>query len=334
MADRAGVSRTTASFVLNERADEMRIATATQERVRRAARELEYRPDLLARSLSTGLSRTVALLSDTVATEGYAGRLIEGCVAAAIDHGNMLFVAEFGGDTKLLSGLVDDFVDRAVDGFVCASTYGRHIELPAALLAQPLLLANCTNGGAGIPAVLADDRGAGRAVATLLLEHGHRDGILLVGETPATLRAAAERRAGIEEALAESGQSLAGHVECRWWPESAFEATRAFLDGGERPTALICLNDRVALGAYQALASAGLQVPGAVSVASFDDSVLASWLQPALTSAAIPYRQMGRAVVDQLMAPPEQRTGALLPMPLRERDSVAAPPRRVRRPRT
>ena len=68
----------------------MRISDAASERVRRAARELDYRPNLAARSLKTHLSRTVALLSDEVATDGYAGRIIEGSLEGAVASGHML----------------------------------------------------------------------------------------------------------------------------------------------------------------------------------------------------------------------------------------------------
>ncbi|MGI8514059.1 MAG: substrate-binding domain-containing protein [Acidimicrobiia bacterium] len=85
----------------------------------------------------------------------------------------------------------------------------------------------------------------------------------------------------------------------------------------------MCLNDRVALGAYQALADAGLPVPEAVSVISFDDSVLASWLQPGVTSIGIRHYEIGKWAVELLLSaqPPAIRW---LPMPLRKRGSVAS----------
>ena len=72
---------------------------------------------------------------------------------------------------------------------------------------------------------------------------------------------------------------------------------RARSAGGLRPKALVCLNDRIALGTYQALAEAGLRVPDDVSVVSFDDSELASWLRPALSTIALPEFEMGRLAV-------------------------------------
>lgn len=87
-------------------------------------------------------------------------------------------------------------------------------------------------------------------------------------------------------------------------------------------SALICLNDRVALGAYQALAEAGLRIPAVVSVVSFDDSELATWLRPQLTSVAIPHLEIGRRAVELLLTPSPTPGVVRLPMPLRERESV------------
>jgi len=322
VAVRAGVSRTTASFVLNGR-DEMRISDAASERVRRAARELDYRPNLAARSLKTHLSRTVALLSDEVATDGYAGRIIEGSLEGAVASDHMLFIGEFGGHRHLEDQLIADFLSRQVDGFVLASTYTRLVDLPAGLSDQRLVLANCLSRGATRAAVIPDALAAGHTAAEYLLSRGHASGIYLVGETPNDLIGARDRRQGINDALGLEGVELAGQIVCKWWPESAFEAVRAFLVEGHRPHALICLNDRVALGAYQALADAGLPVPEAVSVISFDDSVLASWLQPGVTSIGIPHYEIGKWAVELLLSaqPPAIHW---LPMPLRERGSVAS----------
>ena len=92
VADRAGTSRTTAHYVLTGRDREMRIAEETRRRVLRAANELRYRPNLMARGLRTNVTRTVALVTDAVASEAYAGGLVSGALAAAAERGYLLFV--------------------------------------------------------------------------------------------------------------------------------------------------------------------------------------------------------------------------------------------------
>lgn len=103
--------------------------------------------------------------------------------------------------------------------------------------------------------------------------------------------------------------------------------------GQGRPRALVCFNDHLALGAYQALAEAGLRVPDDVSVIAFDDIPLAAWLRPGLTTVALPHRELGRAAIDLLCDLVDGDIGAgmdgplRLPMPVRHRESVG-PPRR------
>ena len=106
VAQLAGVSRTTASFVMTGRRD-MRISTDAEQRVLRAARELNYRPSLLARSLRTNQSQTLGLISDVVATEIFAGELVRGSLATALLRSHLLFIGETQGDPKVEKQVID-----------------------------------------------------------------------------------------------------------------------------------------------------------------------------------------------------------------------------------
>lgn len=324
VAHRAGVSPTTASFVLAGRED-MRISEDARLRVRRAAAELDYRPNLTARSLRTKVTRTVALVSDTIATRQYGGAMVYGSLTAALEEEHLLFVTETGGDPDVESRLIEDLLGRQVDGFLYASMFTRQVRLPKALKGHPVVLLNCTSRDAAVPTVLPDERGGGRSAVRVLLEHGHREGIVLLGESPAGVYAARERLAGIQEALTAAGSKVAAHVQCSWWPAPAYEAVRSTLRHGAVPRALICLNDRIAFGAYQALQEAGAIVPDDVSVISFDGSDLAGWLRPELTSVALPHFELGRRAVRLLLAPEPVEGVEEVPMPVRERASVAPP---------
>ena len=134
---------------------------------------------------------------------------------------------------------------------------------------------------------------------------------------------------------------MAGAVACPdWQPELGYSATRQLLERAT-PSALICFNDRLAFGAYQALADAGLEVPTDVSIVSFDDDVLASWVKPQLTTVALPHYDLGRAAIEVLLDrgqgqhPDGQPPILRIPMPLRERESVrSVTGSRRRRPTT
>ena len=129
--------------------------------------------------------------------------------------------------------------------------------------------------------------------------------------------------------MTAAGISWAGAYWClEWEPADGYRAVEALL-AAARPKALICFNDRLALGAYQALNDQGLQVPADVSVVSFDDDPIASWLKPQLTTLAIPHYELGRRAIDVLFGdgdrPQAPGEPALyrVPMPLRQRASVA-----------
>ena len=324
VANRAGVSRTTASFVMTGRRD-MRISDEAEQRVLRAARELDYRPNLLARSLRTNLSQTIGLISDVVASEPFAGQMIRSSLVTGLRHEHLLFVGETQGDPEVEEQLVRSMLDRGVGGFIYAALFTREVKPSALLRAQPLVLLNCVTKQRNTPAVIPDEHGGGRTAARVLVEAGHRDGIYLVGETPDHVVAGHDRLAGIVAELAAAGIELAGAVNCQWWPDPAFVATDELLSGGVRPTAFICVNDRVAMGVYQACAAHGLVIPDDVSVVSFDDSDLAVWSRPQLTSVSIPHLELGRRATELLLAPEETSRIHEVPMPLAARQSVAPP---------
>jgi LacI family transcriptional regulator len=325
VAQRAGVSRSTASFVLAGRHLDMRISEDARQRVLRAAQELDYRPNLMARSLRTKVTRTIALVSDTIASDPYAGRAIHGSLAAAVAHGHLLFIGETEGDPVIEEKLISDFLDRQVDAFVYASMFTRYVRVPKLLRGRSVVLLNCLTRAAqtGYHAVIPDEAAAGVTAARTVTDAGHREGVYLAGTPGRHVFAGRERLAGIRDGLGAAGVKLAGTIDCDWWPDSAYDAVSRALAAGPRPRVLICLNDRIALGAYQALRGAGLVIPDDVSVLSFDDSDLAAWLRPQLTSISLPHYQLGRRAVDLLLGPATEPAVLRLPMPVRLRASVA-----------
>lgn len=322
VAERARVSSTTASLVLGGR--DVRVTEQTRQRVLRAARELDYRPNLTARSLRTHVSSTIGLVADTIVTGQYGGEMIRGSLTAALEHGHRLLVCEYEGDPGLEPLLIEDLVARQVDGLLYTTASHDRVELPSSLDGQRVVLVNCESD-TSFPSVVPDEVAGGRAAARLLTQAGHREGIVLVGETLASKLPAIRRLEGITAGLAEVGTAPTEQLDCLWWPEAAFDIVTETLAGGLRPRALICLNDRIALGTYQALAEAGLRVPEDISVVSFDDSELASWLRPALSTIALPEFEMGRLAVDLLLGDDLGSGVVLVPMPVRERGSVAPP---------
>jgi LacI family transcriptional regulator len=326
VAQRAGVAPSTASAVLNGREVEARIAPATQERVRAAAEELGYRPNLAARNLRSHTSRIVGLVSDAIAAEPYAGEMVRGAYASALTHDRLLVIAETDGSRTVEDDLVRGMMDRQIDGLVYGCLATRKVALSAAARELPVVLLNCVADPLPGPAVVPDEVGGGREAARGLLAAGHRDGIYVIGRRYRDVFAGRQRLRGIRAELAAAGCAPAGLVDCEWTPEDGRAAVAGLL-ARTRPRALICLNDRIALGAYQAIHQAGLRVPWDVSVVAFDDSVMAGWLQPGLSSVALPHYDMGRLATDLLIKDELHRTVHLVGMPLRHRDSIGPPAR-------
>jgi LacI family transcriptional regulator len=301
----------------------MRISADTERRVREAARELDYRPNLLARGLGTNHSRTIGFVSDTIASDAFGGAMIRSSLVTALDNDHLLFVGESGGDPAVESQVIQGMLDRGVGGFIYASMYTRRVELNLLLAAQPVVLLNCVALDAQVATVIPAEVDGGRTAARTLLTRGHFEGIYLVGEAPDHVLAATERLAGIESALAEADAGIAGHVPSLWWPRPAYEGVRRLLSSGATPTAFICMNDRVAMGTYQACQDEGLVIPDDISVISFDDSDLASWCRPKITSIALPHHEMGRRATEQLLGDEPVAGTQRVEMRLVERESVA-----------
>lgn len=362
VAKEAGVSPATVSLVLNKRPG-TRISEATARRVRAAADKLGYRPDPTARSLRTGRSLTVGFVSDEVATTRFASALIRGSIDVAERSGNLVLINECPFDAERLERAVGGLVSRRVDGIIFALMQARHVTVPRLPDSMKAVIVNGTATVAGtdrqLPAVLPDEPVAGRRAAEYLLARGHRR-IALVGRNdemldPSVSVCVPVRMAAVDSAMAEAGLDLTMEVQGSVWEPPlgarAFERVQAFnAEHPEEPvTAVIAGNDRIAFGFFQAAAHAGVRIPEEISVMSFDDEVLASYLDPGLSTVAIPYLEMGRAATELVLEPRKMRgrkhtrTGVqaeearaaaaafpgpvgeayLVDMPLVERESVA-----------
>ncbi|MGH3313979.1 MAG: LacI family DNA-binding transcriptional regulator [Streptomyces sp.] len=322
VARHASVSQATVSLVLGGKW-QGRVSPRTAETVRAAARTLGYRPNLAARSLRLGRTRT-ALIVVPALTHDYFARVHAGAsgVAAEHDFGVVLYPSPEG-----TGPAVDPFgsARAALDGVIASSM------APEALAALR---------GGGLPLVMLDSDPQGdRAAATVNFDisdgmHQAAGHVLGLGHRRiAHLAAAVDTWTfGVRaRALAQALRGTAG-TSLRTEPadlsvEDALRAATRALTAAPRPTALICDDDLLAAGACKAARRLGLRVPQDVSVTGFDDLSLATALEPELTTVRLPAEEVGAAGMRALLTVLAGRTAhtPVLPVELVCRGSTAPP---------
>jgi len=324
----AGLSTTAASMILNGRPD-TRLSQDAHDRVNAAAEALGYRPNVAARGLRTDKTLTIGFISDVVATTRFASGLIKGALEAAEAAGHVVLVLETGGDPAREAEAIAAVLDRQVDGIIFATMRARELFVPDIPAGTAVVMLNASNPRYAT-SVLPDELEGGARAVQLLVEQGHREGIVLLGQNDEVERDAfrsatvSRRVAGIRSAMKANGLSFVAEESIWLWePEEGYKSTRALLERGLAVRALVCMNDRIAFGAYQALTEAGLSVPGDVSVVSFDNDELAAYLRPGLTTVALPHEAMGKRAVELLLAGATEGE-TLIPMPVVARASIGA----------
>jgi LacI family transcriptional regulator len=336
VARTAGVSVTTASVVLNDRRDGIRVPDATRHRVQQAAEDLGYRPNILARSLRTQQTRTIGFISDEVTTTPFAVSMLAAAQDEAARHGYLLSVVNLGANAPLAiqEQVIGLLAQQQVSQVIYGCMYHRVVDPPHGLPAGSVFL-NCRASGGRHRSIVPDDRQGAYEVVTELIKAGHRRIAFLDDHLHPP--ASHLRLDGFRAALAEHGLDYqpALHVETTPFVRGGLVLSDLIdLPGDQRPTAVFCYNDRIAMGAYRAARTRGLHVPDDLSIVGFDDQeYIASELDPPLTTVRLPHREMGQLAVQLLLEEPGARddlhpsTGNVIRVAgeLVRRDSIGRP---------
>lgn len=325
----AGVSKTTASLIMNDKVDSF--PPETVDRVRRAATDLGYRPNHMARSLRQQRSQTIGMLSDEIAITPFAGAMIRGAQEAAWKSGRVLVLMDTEGDAEVEQAGIEAFRERQVDGVLYAFMRHLVVEVPPLLRSLNVVLLNGRSSDETMPSVAPAEVGGSRAAIEHLLAAGHtRIGFV---QSPDPLPAAVERLIGYRSALRDAGidydRSLV--VPDALEGSGPTAEVRGLLARSDRPSAVFCFNDRMALGVYNEARRQGLSIPDDLSIVGFDNmEPAASWLDPPLTTVQLPHYEMGRLAVETLdrliTGEEEENHHYRVECPLVERASVAPPP--------
>jgi LacI family transcriptional regulator len=320
----AGVSTATVSRVLS-RPDVVR--TRTQEQVMAAVRQLDYQPDAAARALASGRTHTVGCVIPTLDHAIFA-RSTQAMQTTLAQAGYQLLVASHEYDPDTEFELVRALQQRGVDSLVLVGTdHAPRLWKALSDWRKPTLLTwSCDPR---LPSLGFDNEGAGRMAAEHLLELGHRRIGVISGFTTHNDRARS-RVDGVRQLLAQAGLSLPDE----WVTQQAFNleggrlGLRQLMGARQKPTALFCGNDLLAVGALLEAQRMGLSIPEDLSICGIDNSEMAQAINPGLTTVSLPTQDLGRMAAKSMLSAiagevvPAQ---SLLPFELVIRGSTAAP---------
>ena len=338
VAAAAGVSVTTVSHVLND-TPHTRTSDDTRGRVKAAAEKLGYQPNRLARGLRTQASEMVGLITEEIATTPHAGKIILGAQEEASRHNLMLAIinSSLNPAVDIDSAEIQAFLDRQADGVIYATVYHDEVNPPEVMLGVPAVLIGARDARGEIPSFIPDERAGAASVIDMLVSSGHRR--IAFAASSIDVPATRGRLLGYRDGMLAAGLDpdrfvVEGEAEAG----GGYDATRRLLEVAvnpdQLPTALFCYNDRMAMGAYRAIAERGLSIPADISVVGFDDQdPIPASLFPPLTTVALPHYEMGARAVAELMGIIEGRPEhgllpghpTLLSCPIVHRESVAAP---------
>lgn len=329
VATAAGVSHQTVSRVVNA---DPTVTDAVRERVLSAMRLLGYRPHAGARALASGRTEIAGIVlphdPGFAFSNDHLIRLVRGAdqELASRGYGLLLSTREVPDDP---SSAYRRFVQRRqVDGLLVEAGAGGEALTALRSAAYPTVVIGYTDED--LPCVHPDDEGGAYAVAQHLLALGHRR-IAVVGGPPENALAMGARLRGLRRAFADARRAVPDDLmeHGDFTPGSGYAAAERLLARADPPTAIFAFNDGMALGALRRLREHGHAVPGAVSVAGFDDTEAADLVDPRLTSVGLHSVDVGRRAAQILFdlidgRPPAQREH-VMPSTLKVRASTAPP---------
>jgi DNA-binding LacI/PurR family transcriptional regulator len=288
VARAAGVSHQTVSRVLNGSAS---VRPETRERVVRAVRELDYRPNSMARALVTGRSRTLGVVSFDTTLYGPASTLF-GIERAAHAEGYFVSIASVTSlDRASVLGAVEQLRSQGVDGVLLITPQETAVEALLHLPRDMPVVAVEAGPDEAVP-VVAVDQVAGAVEATRhLLELGHHTVWHVAG--PSDWLEARQRIQGWMTALEDAGANVPPLLSGDWSAQSGYELGRRLATVRD-VTAIFAANDQMALGILHALHETGREVPRDLSVVGFDDIPEARFFTPPLTTVRQDFNEVGR----------------------------------------
>lgn len=325
VAERAGVSATTVSHVIN---DTRYVSEGTRERVLEAIEELNYRPNILARSLRRRETKTLGILIPDNANLFFA-EMVRGIEDTVFDEGYTALLGNSDGDHDKELNYLDLFINKQVDGVVLVAAAAKS-DASVEVLSRASVSAVIVDREIEperMDSVLADNLGGGYAATHHLLDLGHRRIGCITG--PSQVTPSAHRVTGYRKALAEVGVPFDSDliIAGDFRHTGGYRAAKTLLTMDVPPTAIFACNDMMALGVLGAANELSVNMPEALSLIGFDDIALDGLVVPRLTTICQPAYEMGSQaatlLLKRLQEPQRPVERRVLDTYLIERDSTA-----------
>lgn len=321
----AGVSKATASRVLSGSRD--RVSPERAARVMEAAAELDYVPNPHAQALATAASPMVAVIVHDVG-DPYFSEIARGALRVAAEEDRLVVICNTFRDPARELAYVREMRTQRIHAILVAGSSTLGLEMGGGLSEEldafrreggrvAMMLA-----GHGHPAVVPDNQGGGRLAALHLLELGHTEMGVVAG--PAHLRSVTDRLGGFSEALEEGGVPPPTVVNTDFTRDAGADAADKLLAARPDLTAVLALNDLIAVGVIRHLAGRGRDVPADVSVVGFDDIPLAGDIDPGLTTVRVPMEEMGASAMRMVLGEEMDEEPQIFPTELVVRESTAS----------
>ena len=329
LADVARLARVSTATVSRALTCPEKVKPATAARVRQAVNSLGYVAHGAARALASRRTHTIGAVIPTLDNAIFANT-VHALQKALDEAGYTLLLASHEFEPEIEARVTQALVERGVDGLVLlGATHHPNVMRMLDTHQIPYVLTWALDASGRHPCVGFDNRAAAIRIARHLLDLGHREFAMISGVTAGNERAA-ERLEGVRQALAERGVSLAPSriVEKPYTLSGGREGLRELTRAVPRPTAVICGNDVIAIGALAECRAQGFDVPRHLSLTGFDDLEMSAVVTPGLTTVHFPTAELGGYAAQHLLARIggqsfEMRTE--LPVELVVRDSTAPP---------
>ncbi len=298
VAREAGVSVATVSRVINS---SPRVLPDTRERVLAVIERLSYEPNMLARNFRRSESRVILVLCPNLANPYYA-KVVTGITDAARQHGYSAMFCSTQGDVGLERGFLELLTGKRADGAILLASDSNPKAI--AHLAAQHSVVQCSEyfAEADIPRARIDNRKAARHAVRYLAGLGHRRIALLTSADPYS--SISDRNQGYRDAIEQAGIPFDPKLVLSpgegYHFQNGVRAVTQLMAMQDRPTAVLCVSDILALGVIRGAEDAGLHVPEDLAVVGFDDVEYATMFKPHITTVRIPCYDMGAASMELL----------------------------------